>query len=83
MGKRPASGAKSYKRDTCPVRFEAAKLDGLFPVLDGIAWMDAPTTNLLAQLSGADGRTVGKLLKNAEQIGMVSKQGTGYVLLSP
>jgi len=83
MAGKPASTIKGKKGASCPVRFESTKLDGLFPVLDGIAWMDAPTTNQLAQFSGADGRTVGKLLKNAEQIGMVSRQGTGYVLLSP
>lgn len=75
--------AKKSPKTACPVRFESAKIEGLFPVLDGIAWMDAPTTNQLAQFSGADGRTVGKLLKNAEQVGLVSKQGAGYVLLSP
>lgn len=77
------SAAKSRKGAACPVRYEAAKLEGLFPVLDGIAWMDAPSVNQLAQFAGADGRTVGKLLKNAEQIGLLSKQGHGYVLLAP
>lgn len=78
-----AGTIRAAKKTTCPVRYEAAKLDGLYPVLDGISWMDAPSTNQLAQFSGADVRTVGKLLKNAEQIGLVSKQGSGYVLLSP
>lgn len=78
-----AAANKTAKKVSCPVRYEAAKLEGLFPVLDGIAWMDAPSTNQLAQFSGADVRTVGKLLKNAEQIGMVSKQGAGYILLAP
>jgi hypothetical protein len=45
--------------------------------------MDAPSTNQLAQFAGADARTVGKLLKNAEQIGLVGKQGGGYLLLAP
>jgi TIR domain len=71
------------KKAVCPIRYEAAKLEGLYPVLDGIAWMDAPSATQLAQFSGADARTVGKLLKNAEQIGMISRQGTGYVLLVP
>lgn len=83
MARDSSKSAKSSKSNACPVRFEAAKLEGLFPVLDGIAWMDAPTINQLAQFSGADGRTVGKLLKNAEQIGLAAKQGDGYVLLSP
>lgn len=83
MVKGVARPRKSDKKIGCPIRYEAAKMEGLFPVLDGIAWMDAPTINQLAQYSGADSRTVGKLLKNAEQIGMVSKDGSGYLLLSP
>jgi hypothetical protein len=83
MVRQPAKKLGQAKSNRCPVRFEAAKLPGLFPVLDGIAWMDAPSVNQLAQFSGADGRTVGKLLKNAEQIGIVAKQGQGYVLLVP
>lgn len=79
-----ASKAKAAtKKAVCPVRYEAAKLEGLYPVLDGIAWMDAPSATQLAQFSGADARTVGKLLKNAEQIGLISRQGSGYVLLAP
>jgi hypothetical protein len=45
--------------------------------------MDAPSATQLAQFSGADARTVGKLLKNAEQIGIVARHGSGYVLLAP
>lgn len=77
------SSRKTSRKAVCPVRFEATKLDGLFEVLDGIAWMDAPSAGQLAQFSGADVRTVGKLLKNAEQIGIISKQGSGHVLLAP
>lgn len=83
MARQVSGTGKKGKQSSCPIRYEAAKLDGLFPVLDGIAWMDAPSTNQLAQFSGADARTVGKLLKNAEQIGIVSKSGSGYVLLAP
>lgn len=73
----------STKKINCPVRYEPAKLEGLYPVLDGIAWMDAPSATQLAQFCGADARTVGKLLKNAEQIDLISRQGSGYVLLTP
>jgi hypothetical protein len=45
--------------------------------------MDAPSASQLAQFSGADARTVGKLLKNAGQIGLISRQGSGYLLLAP
>lgn len=83
MARQPGTRGGAKAKNVCPVRYEAAKLEGLFPALDGIAWMDAPTANQLAQFSGADARTVGKLLKNAEQIGLVAKQGAGYVLLVP
>lgn len=71
------------RKGVCPVRYEAAKLDGLYPVLDGIAWMDAPSAKQLVQFSGADPRTVGKLLKNAEQIGLIARLDAGYLLLIP
>jgi hypothetical protein len=83
MARTASKAVASGKKAVCPVRYEAAKLEGLYPVLDGIAWMDAPSATQLAQFSGADARTVGKLLKNAEQIGLVSRQGSGYLLLAP
>lgn len=61
-------------------RYESTKLEGIYPVLDGVAWLDTPTTNELAQFSGLDSRTVGKLLKNAQHIGLIDKQGSGYAL---
>ena len=64
-------------------RFEAAKLDSLFVVLDAIAWLDAPSSGQVAQFAGIDPRTAGKLLKNAVQIGLVDAVGTGYVLVLP
>lgn len=83
MARPTSKKSTSTKKAVCPIRYEAAKLEGLYPVLDGIAWMDAPSASQLAQYSGADARTVGKLLKNAEQIGIVSRQGAGYLLLVP
>lgn len=64
-------------------RFEPAKLDSLFVVLDAIAWLDAPSSGQVAQFAGIDPRTAGKLLKNAVQIGMVDILGSGYVLTLP
>lgn len=55
------------------VRFEAAKIESLFVVLDAIAWMDSPTAGQIAQFAGIDPRTAGKLLKNAIQIGLVDQ----------
>lgn len=83
MTRTPSKAGATKKKTACPVRFESAKLEGLYPVLDGIAWMDAPSATQLAQFSGADARTVGKLLKNADQIGLVARRGAGYLLLSP
>lgn len=64
-------------------RFEPAKLDSLFIVLDAIAWLDAPSSSQVAQFAGIDPRTAGKLLKNAVQIGLVDALGSGYVLVLP
>lgn len=64
-------------------RFEPAKLDSLFVVLDAIAWLDAPTSGQVAQFAGIDPRTAGKLLKNATQIGLIDVMASGYVLVHP
>lgn len=64
-------------------RFEPAKLDALFVVLDAIAWMDSPTASEIAQFAAIDPRTAGKLLKNACQIELIDAVGNGYVLLQP
>ncbi len=61
-------------------KFEATRLDGLYPILDGIAWLDNPTASELTQFSGLDGRTVGKILKNATHLQLIEKSGTGYIL---
>lgn len=66
-----------------PHRFEPAKLDSLFSVLDAIAWMDVPTASQIAQFAGIDPRTGGKLLKNAIQIRMIESLGSGYILSLP
>ena len=66
------------------MRFEAVKIDPLFEVLDAIAFIDGPTTKDIAQYAGIDGRTAGKLLKNARLIGLVqSPDGNTYVLAQP
>lgn len=64
-------------------RFEPAKLDSLFVVLDAIAWLDTPSNGQVAQFAGIDPRTAGKLLKNACQIGLVDAVGAGYALVLP
>lgn len=77
------STAGNYSAATHLKRFEPAKLDSLFVVLDAIAWMDAPSSSQVAQFAGIDPRTAGKLLKNAVQIGLVDVVGAGYVLVLP
>ncbi len=64
-------------------RFEPAKLDSLFVVLDAIAWLDAPTSGQIAQFAGIDPRTAGKLLKNACKIGLANSVGSAYALALP
>lgn len=74
---------KAASRGASSQRFEAAKLDPLFVVLDAIAWMDAPSAAEIAQFASIDPRTAGKLLKNACQIGLVDGSGNGYALQLP
>lgn len=79
--KRPIAQAKADSASSH--RFEPAKLDSLFVVLDAIAWLDTPTSGQVAQFAGVDPRTAGKLLKNAVQIGLVDSLSHGYVLVLP
>lgn len=66
------------------LRYEPAKIDALFTILDAIAWLDAPGTGEVAQFGGIDPRTAGKLLKNATQIGLVDELAGGrYTLVLP
>ena len=64
-------------------RFEPAKLDSLFIVLDAIAWLDSPTSGEIAQFAGVDPRTAGKLLKNACKIGLADGVASAYALALP
>lgn len=75
--------AKKPQSSSSSQRFEPAKLDSLFVVLDAIAWLDAPSSSQIAQFAGIDPRTAGKLLKNAVQLGLVDAVGSGYVLVLP
>lgn len=77
------SVSKQRSVSTSSHRFEPAKLDSLFTVLDAIAWLDTPTSGQVAQFAGIDPRTAGKLLKNALQIGLADSVGQGYVLSLP
>jgi hypothetical protein len=74
--------ASSAKQTENSIRFEATKLEGLYPVLDAVAWMDSPTTAQISQFAGLDPRTVGKILKNTVQIGLIGSTSSGYVLLA-
>jgi hypothetical protein len=74
---------KAVEQPASGKRFEAAKVDSLFSVLDAIAWLDTPSTNQVSQFAGIDPRTGGKLLKNACQIGLVDTVGAGYALVLP
>ena len=66
------------------LRFEAVKIDPLFEVLDAVAWLDSPTTKGIAQYADIDGRTAGKILKNARLVGLVqSPDDDSYILSQP
>lgn len=71
------------KRGGGSQRFEPAKIESLFVVLDAIAWLDGPSARDIAQFAGIDPRTAGKLLKNARQIELVDLTGECYTLVLP
>lgn len=70
---KPSTAKSAAKSGANSLRFESAKIESLYPVLDGIAWMDSPSSSAIAQFAGIDPRTAGKLLKNAVQIGLVDE----------
>ena len=72
------------KNQKSTLRYEAVKIEPLFEVLDAVAFIDSPTTKDIAQYANIDGRTAGKLLKNARLIGLVqSPDDNTYVLSQP
>ncbi len=72
--------AKSENK--CSVRFESVKLDSVYEVLDGLSWLVEPDMKELAQFSGIDPRTAGKVLKNCAQIGIIREVSSGYYVLT-
>jgi hypothetical protein len=74
----------TLKNQKPTLRFEAVKIDPLFEVLDAIAWLDGPTTKDISQYADIDGRTAGKILKNARLVGLVqSPDDNTFVLSQP
>jgi hypothetical protein len=67
------SRSTSKKNASATIRYEAVKLDRLFEVLDAVAWLTNPSTKEIAQFADIDPRTAGKLLKNAELIGLIER----------
>jgi hypothetical protein len=75
---------RTTAKDKAAFRFEPAKIDALFTVLDAVAWMDAPDCSQIAQFAGIDPRTAGKLLKNAVTLRLVGLLGSSqYTLALP
>lgn len=74
--------ALTKRESDSAIRFEAAKIETLFPVLDAVAWMDEASNAQIAQFAGIDPRTAGKLLKNATHLGIIDRRGSGYILLT-
>lgn len=81
--KNQKAAPRARPKSTNSHRFEPAKLDSLFVVLDAVAWLETPSTSQVAQFAGVDPRTAGKLLKNAIQVGLVDSVGNGYALVLP
>jgi hypothetical protein len=55
------------------IRFESINIESVYEVLDGISWLDEPTIKDIAQFSGIDPRTAGKVIKNCLQIEIVNE----------
>ncbi|MBW1298113.1 toll/interleukin-1 receptor domain-containing protein [Aquimarina litoralis] len=70
------------KENKCSVRFESIKIDSVYEVLDALSWLDEPDMKQIAQFSGIDPRTAGKVLKNCVQIGIVKEVTSGYFVLT-
>jgi len=85
VGVKVAKKAKAVRTPRgvqCGLRFEAAKLDSFFEVLDALAWLQMPNVSEVSQFAGIDPRTGGKLLKNGITIGLgESVNGDRYSLL--
>jgi hypothetical protein len=83
-GAQKKNGGKSASAKHSSLRFEAAKVDSLFDVLDAVAWMNFPTVGQVAQFAGIDPRTAGKLLKNGVAIALLEVVNDAqYSLLQP
>lgn len=76
-----SSSARKLGTSNSAHKFAPAKLDGLYQVLDGVAWMETPGAGEIAQFAGIDPRTAGKVLKNATLLGLIERSGPGYSLL--
>ncbi len=64
------------------IRFESVKIESFYSVLDAISWLDEPDMKDIAQFSGIDPRTAGKVIKNCSQIGIIKEVATGYHTLT-
>jgi CxxC motif-containing protein len=64
------------------LRFESVNLDSIYEVLDGISWLDDSTIKDIAQFSGIDPRTAGKVIKNCLQIGIVKEISKDFYKLT-
>src|SRR5689334_16417518 len=81
---KPAKAVRRMSKSTCSLRFEAARLDSLFDVLDALAWLNLPNVSEVSQFAGIDPRTGGKLLKNSTTIAIAeSLNNDKYSLLVP
>ncbi len=62
----------------CTIRFESVKIDSVYSVLGTNAWLDEPDMRDIAQFSGIDPRTAGKVIKNCSQIGLIKEIAPGF-----
>lgn len=70
------------KDNKCSLRFESVKIESVYNILDGISWLDEPTTRDIAQFSGIDPRTAGKAIKNCIQIGIIKEVAKDFYTLT-
>ena len=84
MAQKPRPRPKAAAAPAASLRFESARLNSPFTILDAVAWLDAPDGREAAQFADIDPRTAGKILKNAVQLNLIDViPGKRYVPLAP
>lgn len=74
---------KTSKSNSSSIKYESVNIDSIFPTLDAISWLSLPDVKQISQFTGIEPRTIGKILKNCMQIGLVQSVDNKYALCHP